>query len=85
MVTIDEMDVDNEIAADEAAVDIVSNVIKDEVVWAIDRLGWALVPKRPLEPGEAPPKWPIYGPSDYCPDWCEPRGGLVKPRWGAGK
>jgi hypothetical protein len=42
----------------------------DAILLAFDMLGWRLVPKEQA-PYPGPCKWPLNGPTDYLPDWCE--------------
>jgi hypothetical protein len=58
---------------EDTAMEITSTPKCDEIMLALDTLGWWLVMNRPLEPGEIPRKWPLNGPTDYCPDWCAPK------------
>jgi hypothetical protein len=52
----------------------------DEIMLALDRLGWCVRIKSPETPEEATRKWPLNGPTDYCPDWCDPCDVSSKPK-----
>ncbi len=40
--------------------------ITDDMMVAIDQLGWKVVPRDPLSPY----RWPMAAHHDLCPDWC---------------